>query len=322
MPLMLQGAINSIITPALEGLINQIQEGSEKLSAVPMLARTHGQAASPTTMGKELQVFVVRLNKQIAKLKAHQFEAKFGGATGNFNAHKVAYPEIHWPTEMDRFIASLSLIRQESTTQIDQYDNFAEVFQILIRISTILIDYSRDVWTYVSMDYFKQKAIANEVGSSAMPHKVNPIDFENAEGNLGMAIAIFEFLSCKLPVSRLQRDLTDSTVTRNIGVPLGHLLIALQRLNKGISKLEINHSKLESDLSDAWAVVSEGIQTVLRREGWEKPYELLKSFSRGRGKLSKTDFEEFIHSLDAPQNLKDELLKITPHNYLGYSNII
>ena len=265
-------------------------------------------------------VYVNRLKKQIEKLEEHKYEGKFGGATGNFNAHHIAYPDTDWPDFADRLLKDLGLERQQFTTQIDQYDNMSEVFQIIARINVILIDFARDIWSYVSRDYFSQKVIANEVGSSAMPHKVNPIDFENAEGNLGIANAIFEFLSSKLPVSRLQRDLTDSTVTRNIGVPLAHSLIAYKSLLKGIGKLIINESSIQSELNDAWAVVAEGIQTVLRREGFEKPYELLKSFSRGRGKLRKEDFDEFIDQLDVSDDLKKELKAISPHNYIGYSS--
>ncbi|MCL4116365.1 UNVERIFIED_CONTAM: hypothetical protein GTU68_026966 [Idotea baltica] len=319
MPLMLKDAMTTAILPALTQVTKAIKSMAEDYKTIPLLARTHGQSATPTTMGKEMMVFVDRLNKQIEGLKNHKYEAKFGGATGNFNAHRLAYPKVDWRSEIDGLIGSLGLERQQFTTQIDQYDNMVEVFHSLVRINNILIDFSRDIWTYVSMDYFKQKVIANEVGSSAMPHKVNPIDFENAEGNLGYASAIFEFLGRKLPISRLQRDLTDSTVTRNIGVPMGHVLIAAASLNKGIGKLEINEAKISKDLTEAWAVVSEGIQTILRREGWNKPYELLKTFSRGKGKLTEADFIEFINGLEASAALKQELLAITPHNYLGYA---
>ena len=322
LPLMIKDALHHEIIPTLKDVNGRIEQMAQDLIASPLLTRTHGQAASPSTMGKEIYVFFSRLEQQIEKLAAHKFEAKFGGATGNFNAHKVAYPELDWPVLANEFISGLGLRRQQHTTQIAHYDNLAEVFQILNRICTILIDFSRDIWTYVSMDYFKQKTIKNEVGSSAMPHKVNPIDFENAEGNLGMAISILEFLTRKLPISRLQRDLTDSTVSRNVGVPFGHILISLASLNKGIQKLELNHIKLSSDLTESWAVVSEGIQTILRREGWEKPYELLKSFSRGKGKLTQTDFTEFINSLETSVELKKELLDITPHNYIGYADQI
>ncbi|MEL6123064.1 MAG: adenylosuccinate lyase [Bacteroidota bacterium] len=319
MPLMLRDSIRDVIIPTLESTLSKIKELGLQFKQVPMLARTHGQAASPTSLGKELFVFTDRLTKQLTKLKQHQYEAKFGGATGNFNAHRVAYDHVDWPERIDEFITSLGLKRQLHTTQIDQYDHFAEVFDILKRINTILIDFSRDVWTYVSLDYFKQKVIANEVGSSAMPHKVNPIDFENAEGNLGLANALFQFLSQKLPISRLQRDLTDSTVTRNVGVPLAHTLIALKSLLKGMDKLELNNHAIEADLDANWAVVAEAIQTVLRREGFEKPYELLKQFSRGKGKLTQSDFDQFISELPANDQLKSELRAITPFNYTGYA---
>lgn len=319
MPLMLKHGIEQVIIPSLNQVVDAITNMANQYVQIPLLSRTHGQAASPSTLGKEMMVYVDRLKKQVAKLGAHQFEAKFGGATGNFNAHYVAYPNIDWPGTITEFISGLGLSRQAYTTQIDQYDNMAELFQNLARINTILIDFAVDIWTYVSRDYFKQKVVANEVGSSAMPHKVNPIDFENAEGNLGFANSIFEFLSRKLPISRLQRDLTDSTVTRNIGVPLGHTLIAFKSLLKGINKLEVNEAVLADDLTAAWAVVSEGIQTILRREGFEKPYELLKAFSRGKGKLSKDDFIQFINELEVTDEIRNELLAITPHNYIGYA---
>ncbi|MFT6811325.1 MAG: adenylosuccinate lyase [Saprospiraceae bacterium] len=318
-PLMLKDAMQKTVLPALQNVVAGIQKMADDHKTTPLLARTHGQSATPTTMGKEMMVFVDRLQKQLNTLENHRYEAKFGGATGNFNAHRLAYPKVNWPGQIDQLISSLGLDRQQYTTQIDQYDNMVEVFHCLARVNNILIDFSRDIWTYVSMDYFKQKVVANEVGSSAMPHKVNPIDFENAEGNLGFASAILEFLARKLPISRLQRDLTDSTVTRNIGVPLGHILIASASLQKGIAKLEINEAKISKDLTEAWAVVSEGIQTILRREGWNKPYELLKTFSRGKGKLTEADFIEFINGLDASPVLKQELLAITPHNYIGYA---
>jgi len=319
MPLMLMHGTQIVMLPVMEQLMGMIKNMAEAYATVPLLSRTHGQAASPSTIGKEMRVYLDRLEKQIGKIKNHSYEAKFGGATGNFNAHRVAYPQINWPETIDEFIDSMGLKRQQYTTQIDQYDHFAELFHHYSRFNTILIDFAQDIWTYVSRDYFKQKVIANEVGSSAMPHKVNPIDFENAEGNLALANALLEFLARKLPVSRLQRDLTDSTVTRNIGVPLSHSLIAYKSLIKGISKLEINESALKHDLEKAWAVVSEGIQTILRREGFEKPYELLKAFSRGKGQLSKEDFITFIDSLDVSPQIKEELRAITPHNYLGYS---
>ena len=320
MPLMLKEAVQQVIVPTLNEVVVLIKDMADNYKNIPLLARTHGQAASPTTVGKEMMVYVDRLEKQLRKLSNHHYEAKFGGATGNFNAHKVAFPEINWPQKIDAFIGSLGLKRQQFTTQIDQYDNFAELFQIVSRINTILVDFSRDIWTYVSMDYFKQKVVANEVGSSAMPHKVNPIDFENAEGNLGYANAILQYLAAKLPISRLQRDLTDSTVTRNIGVPMAHVMIACQSLKKGIGKLEINENKINRELEAGWAVVAEGIQTVLRREGFEKPYELLKEFSRGKGQLTADDFRVFINELDVSNDIKSEIHAITPYNYIGYAS--
>ncbi len=319
MPMMLKDGIQKVILPKLHQLLDLITTMANDHKNTPLLARTHGQAASPTSLGKEMMVFVDRLSKQIKKLEAHEYEAKFGGATGNFNAHRVAFPDKDWRGEIDTFIESLGLSRQQYTTQIDQYDNIAEVLQLISRIDTILIDFARDIWTYVSRDFFKQKVIAGEVGSSAMPHKVNPIDFENAEGNLAIARALYNFLAQKLPISRLQRDLTDSTVTRNLGVPLAHSLIAYKSLMKGISKLEVNEAAIKADLDNAWPVISEGIQTILRREGFKAPYELLKSFSRGKGKLSQGDFVEFINDLAVSQEIKEELLSLSPHNYVGYS---
>ncbi len=318
-PMSIKDAINQVIKPTLDDILALLNKKSKEYKTIPMLARTHGQAASPTTLGKELEVFAHRLSIQLNKLSDYHFTAKFGGATGNFNAHKVAYPNIKWPEQMDKYISSLGMKRQAITTQIEHYDGLSELFQIFSRINTLLIDFSRDIWTYISMNYFKQKVIANEVGSSAMPHKVNPIDFENAEGNLSLSIAIFNYLANKLPISRLQRDLTDSTVSRNIGVPFAHLLIALKSLQKGISKLEINEKAINLDLESNWAVVSEGIQTILRREGFEKPYELLKEFSRGKGQLKKEDFELFVSNLDVSDTVKSELNSITPFNYIGYA---
>ena len=320
MPLMLRDGIRNVLSPVIKDVYAGILMMAKKYREVAILSRTHGQAASPTTLGKEMMVFADRLSKQIIKLEQHVFEGKFGGATGNFNAHKVAYSEVNWTNFSNDLLRRLGLVRQQFTTQIDQYDNFAEVFHILSRINVILLDFAKDIWTYVSRDYFKQKVIATEVGSSAMPHKVNPIDFENAEGNLGLANAIFEFLSRKLPISRLQRDLTDSTVTRNIGVPISHSLIACKSLIKGISKLELNEPAIQSDLEKAWAVVSEGIQTILRREGFAKPYELLKEFSRGKASLTKADFEAFIASLEVDDDVRKELISITPFNYIGESS--
>ena len=319
MPMMVRDAINEVIIPDLDNCLELLAGLSEDYKDIPLLAHTHGQPASPTTLGKEMKVFEYRMGIQLEKLKEFEHTAKFGGATGNFNAHKVSYPSHDWPNEINQMIASLGLKRQVYTTQIDNYDGLAELFQILIRINTIYIDFARDIWAYISMNYFRQKVVANEVGSSAMPHKVNPIDFENAEGNLGLANALLGYLAEKLPVSRLQRDLTDSTVTRNIGVPFGHIMVAMQSLQKGIKKLEVNKEKIEKDLLDNWAVVAEAIQTVLKREGFEKPYELLKAFSRGKGKLSKEDFDQFINDLDASDELKSELRGITPYNYIGYA---
>ena len=319
MPMMVRDAINEVIIPDLDNCLELLAGLSEDYKDIPLLAHTHGQPASPTTLGKEMKVFEYRMGIQLEKLKEFEHTAKFGGATGNFNAHKVSYPSHDWPNEINQMIASLGLKRQVYTTQIDNYDGLAELFQILIRINTIYIDFARDIWAYISMNYFRQKVVANEVGSSAMPHKVNPIDFENAEGNLGLANALLGYLAEKLPVSRLQRDLTDSTVTRNIGVPFGHIMVAMQSLQKGIKKLEVNKEKIEKDLLDNWAVVAEAIQTVLKREGFEKPYELLKAFSRGKGKLSKEDFDQFMNDLDATDELKSELRGITPYNYIGYA---
>jgi len=283
-----------------------------------MLARTHGQPASPTKLGKEIYVFIERLEEQMIRLEEVPFAAKFGGATGNFNAHHVAYPEIDWVKFANEFLAEkLELRRSQFTTQIEHYDNFAASFDAIKRLNTILIDLCRDMWTYVSMDYFKQKTKEGEVGSSAMPHKVNPIDFENAEGNLGIANAIFEHLSAKLPVSRLQRDLTDSTVLRNIGVPVAHTLIAINSIEKGLSKLLLNEAALAKDLENNWAVVAEAIQTILRREMYPSPYEALKALTRGKASISSTDIHEFIQTLDVSEKVKAELMNITPSNYTG-----
>jgi len=281
------------------------------------LARTHGQPASPTRLGKEWQVFVARLEEQLRQLSLLQYPAKFGGATGNFNAHHVAYPSINWVDFGNDFCKQLGLQRSHPTTQIEHYDNLAALFDNFKRINTILLDFSKDVWQYVAMDYFKQKLKEGEIGSSAMPHKVNPIDFENAEGNLGIANALLIHLSEKLPVSRLQRDLTDSTVLRNLGVPLGHMLIAYQSLLKGMGKLLLNEPKLEADLEQNWAVVAEAIQTILRREGYEKPYEALKDLTRTNQTITKESIKTFIFGLNLSDEVKDELLKISPHNYTG-----
>jgi len=283
-----------------------------------MLARTHGQPASPTTLGKEIQVFVERLSVQLGQLKLVPFSAKFGGATGNFNAHHVAYPAIDWNAFADDLVNTvLGLSRSRTTTQIEHYDNLAAFCDNLRRINTILIDLDRDIWTYISMDYFKQKIIAGEVGSSAMPHKVNPIDFENSEGNLGVANAFLEHLAAKLPVSRLQRDLTDSTVIRNIGVPLAHMLIALKSLSKGLGKLILNEEAVRDDLEANWAVVAEAIQTILRREGYPQPYEALKDFTRTHARMNRETMARFVESLDVSREVKDELQRVTPDNYTG-----
>ncbi len=319
LPLMIKEGIEDIVLPEIEKVLCSIEQLSDQNLQVPMLARTHGQPASPTTLGKEMLVFADRLKRQHDTLRKWNYWAKFGGATGNFNAHLVAYPQIDWRKAADELVEGMGLKRHRHTTQIDHYDDMAALFHLLVRMNNILIDFCRDVWTYISMNYFIQKVVASEVGSSAMPHKVNPIDFENAEGNLAYANAIFEFLASKLPISRLQRDLTDSTVTRNIGVPLAHTIIALSSIERGIKKLEVNKNKIAQDLEESWAVVAEGIQTVLRREGIERPYEQLKAFSRGKGVLTAADFDQFIESLNVSKSIKDELRSITPHNYLGYS---
>tara|TARA_B000000475_G_C15978497_1_gene440026 strand:- start:685 stop:1539 length:855 start_codon:yes stop_codon:yes gene_type:complete len=283
-----------------------------------MLARTHGQAASPTRMGKEIRVFVERINNQFKLLNEIPHTAKFGGATGNFNAHHIAFPEINWFDFANNFLKdSLDLSRQQTTTQIEHYDNLAAIMNNISRINTILIDFSRDIWAYVSIDYFKQKIKKDEVGSSAMPHKVNPIDFENAEGNLGFANGVFDFMAKKLPISRLQRDLTDSTVLRNIGVPIAHTLIAIKSLKKGINKLVINKEKIKIDLEDNWAVIAEAIQTILRREGYPNPYEALKKLTRLNSKITKETIIEFIDSLEIDEKIKSELKNISPSNYTG-----
>ena len=319
-PLSMMEAHKLVVKPALEDLIDKLKSMAEEWKDIPMLAKTHGQPASPTHLGKEIYVFVERLNDQLKMLNSVPFTAKFGGATGNMNAHKVAYPDIDWPAFAKEFVEkSLKLKRQQTTTQIEHYDYMAAYFDALRRINTILIDLSRDIWLYVSMEYFKQKIKAGEVGSSAMPHKVNPIDFENAEGNLGMANAILTFLSTKLPISRLQRDLTDSTVTRNIGVPIAHTLIALKSLMKGLDKLLLNEDKLRQDLQQNYAVVAEAIQTILRREQVEGAYELLKGLTRTNKLIDKQAIDEFIKGLPVSKEIKMELSAITPENYTGYN---
>lgn len=319
LPWMVKDAMESVVLPGLRKLRDALHEKVTDYEGVSMLARTHGQPASPTTMGKEWMVFVDRLSIQIKKLEAQVYWAKFGGATGSFNAHKVAFPAVDWRQFGDRFISGLGMKRLQFTTQIDHYDHLAELFHTCSRINTIFIDFCRDIWSYISMDYFKQKVIANEVGSSAMPHKVNPIDFENAEGNLGLANALFIYLAEKLPVSRLQRDLTDSTVSRNFGVPFSHSLIAYKAMEKGIGKLLINKEKMDADLDANWAVVSEAIQNILRRESYPKPYEALKSLTRGKATITEKDIKDFIDELDIPEKVKVEMRAITPHNYIGYA---
>lgn len=317
-PLSLKEFMDADMFPAIEKLISLLNSLTDQWKDVAMLARTHGQPASPTRLGKEIHVFSERISKQLDLLKAVPHAAKFGGATGNFNAHHIAYPEVNWKNFGDDFVQkTLGLTRSHPTTQIEHYDNLAALFDSLKRINTILIDFSRDVWQYVSMNYFKQKIKAGEVGSSAMPHKVNPIDFENAEGNLGFANAIFEHLSAKLPISRLQRDLTDSTVLRNIGIPLAHTFLALKSLEKGIGKLELNKTAIDKDLEDNWAVVAEAIQTVLRKGNYPNPYEALKSLTRKNEKVTKKDFEEFIDTLNVSDGVKARLRSITPFTYTG-----
>lgn len=317
-PLSIKEALEEVFCPQLEELIAQLQQYAGEWRDVPMLAKTHGQPASPTRLGKEIMVFVYRLNEQLATLKSCKFTAKFGGATGNYNAHHVAYPLIDWRAFGDKFVSEkLGLQREQYTTQISNYDHLGAIFDAVRRINTVIIDLDRDFWMYISMDYFKQKIKAGEVGSSAMPHKVNPIDYENSEGNLGMANAILQFLAQKLPVSRLQRDLTDSTVLRNVGVPLGHSIIAIQSTLKGLRKLILNEDKLRRDLDDTWAVVAEAIQTILRREAYPHPYEALKALTRTNGKMTETTIREFIDGLQVSDGVKAELRAITPANYTG-----
>ncbi len=317
-PLSLKDAVNDVYVPHLMQVKNKLKELSQEWEGVAMLARTHGQPASPTRLGKEIEVFVVRIEEQFNLLTSVKSAAKFGGATGNFNAHQVAYPNIDWKQFGSNFVqGKLGLHHSFPTTQVEHYDHMAALFDCLKRINTILIDLNRDIWTYVSMEYFKQKIKAGEIGSSAMPHKVNPIDFENSEGNLGLANAIFEHLSAKLPISRLQRDLTDSTVLRNIGVPIGHTLIALNSTLKGLNKLIINEAKFKEDLDKNWPVVAEAIQTVLRREGYPNPYEALKGLTRTNEAINQTTIANFIETLEIPEAVKAEMRKITPSNYTG-----
>lgn len=314
-PLSFKEALEKEYYPLMEQTIGQLEALANAWAEVPMLARTHGQSATPVRLGKELMVFVVRAKAQLAQLKTVPHSAKFGGATGGFNAHFAAYPSIDWHAFGEKFVQGLGLQRSFPTTQIEHYDNLAAQCHALVRLDNILIDFSRDVWTYVSLDYFKQKTIAGEVGSSAMPHKVNPIDFENAEGNLGMANAVLEFLAAKLPISRLQRDLTDSTVLRNLGVPMGHIAIALHSIQKGMSKLQLNEAKLRQDLEANWMVVAEAIQTVLRREAYPQPYEALKALTRGKVLVTEADIHGFIEALEVSDAIKAELKAFTPWGY-------
>jgi adenylosuccinate lyase len=318
-PISFKDALLDVYAPIFEDIIGTLSDLAGSWGHIPMLARTHGQPASPTMLGKEIRVFIERLNQQRNLLNAVPFCAKFGGATGNFNAHFVAYPDVDWIMFADQFVSNrLDLHRYRYTTQIEHYDNLSAAFDALKRINIILIDMCRDIWTYISMDYFRQTVNKNEVGSSAMPHKVNPIDFENAEGNLGIANAIFEHMSGKLPISRLQRDLTDSTVLRNIGVPIAHTLIAMKSLQKGLKKLKVNEERIAQELGQNWVVVAEALQTILRREGYPQPYEALKSLTRGKGVLTQEDIHTFIDGLDIETEVKEQMKAITPFNYTGF----
>ena len=317
-PLALKEALRDVFYPQMEELIDQLRQYAEEWKDVPMLAKTHGQPASPTRLGKEIMVYVYRLSEQLQSLRQCKLTAKFGGATGNYNAHHVAYPAYDWKEFGNRFVSEkLGLEREQYTTQISNYDNLGAIFDAMRRLNTIIIDMDRDFWMYISMDYFKQKIKAGEVGSSAMPHKVNPIDFENSEGNLGIANAILQFLAAKLPVSRLQRDLTDSTVLRNVGVPMGHAVIAIQSTLKGLRKLILHKETLDADLENNWAVVAEAIQTILRREAYPHPYEALKALTRTNQKMTQETIRQFIESLDVSPDVKRELLAINPGNYTG-----
>ena len=317
-PLSIKEALHEVYYPLLEELIAQLETYADEWKDVAMLAKTHGQPASPTRLGKEIEVYVYRLREQLAQLKACKITAKFGGATGNFNAHHVAYPEYDWKQFGNRFVSEkLGLEREQWTTQISNYDNLGAVFDAMKRINTVIIDMDRDFWMYISMEYFKQKIKAGEVGSSAMPHKVNPIDFENSEGNLGVANAILSFLGQKLPVSRLQRDLTDSTVLRNVGVPMGHMLISIQSTLKGLRKLLLNEEAIRRDLDNCWAVCAEGIQTILRREAYPHPYEALKALTRTNAAITEESISQFIDGLEVSESVKEELRAITPHSYTG-----
>ena len=317
-PLTIKDALNEVYYPQVEELIAQLKEYADEWKDIPMLAKTHGQPASPTRLGKEVMVYVYRLTEQLNQLKACKITAKFGGATGNYNAHHIAYPNYDWKAFGNKFVSEkLGLQREEWTTQISNYDNLGAIFDAMKRINTIIIDLDRDFWMYVSMEYFKQKIKAGEVGSSAMPHKVNPIDFENSEGNLGMANAILAFLGQKLPVSRLQRDLTDSTVLRNVGVPMGHMVISIQSTLKGLRKLLLNQDAINCDLDNCWAVCAEGIQTILRREAYPHPYEALKALTRTNAAITAESIKGFIDGLDVSESVKEELRAITPHTYTG-----
>ena len=317
-PLSIKEALNQVYYPMLDELIGKLQNFSDEWKDIPMLAKTHGQPASPTRLGKEIKVFVYRLEQQLKVMKDVCISGKFGGATGNYNAHRLAFPNTDWKLFGNKFLSEkLGISREEWTTQISNYDNMAALFHAMRRINVILMDLDKDFWQYISMEYFKQKIKEGEVGSSAMPHKVNPIDFENSEGNLGIANAILDHLSMKLPISRLQRDLTDSTVLRNIGVPMAHTLIAFQSTLKGLSKLLLNESAIYRDLDNMWSVVAEGIQTILRREGYPKPYETLKALTRTNGIINEESIQAFIETLDVSEDVKDELRKISPHTYTG-----
>jgi adenylosuccinate lyase len=319
-PMMLKEALESVYLPWLHKIIEHLASQAKAWQGIPMLARTHGQPASPTTVGKELFVFCERLQNENARFLQLQHSGKFGGATGNFNAHKIAFPNIDWPYFADVFMQqALGLHRNRTTTQIDHYDGLSGLLDSMARTNNILIDLCRDMWTYISMEYFKQKTKAGEIGSSAMPHKVNPIDFENAEGNLSLANALLHFISAKLPVSRLQRDLTDSTILRNIGVPVAHSLLSLMSIQKGLDKLHINEAAIKADLNDNWAVLAEAIQTLLRRDGYPKPYEALKELTRGNSGINQASLHAFIQQLSISEGLRAELLALTPENYIGYA---
>ena len=317
-PLMYKSSLEEVLIPAVEELMENLKQVVIKYEDVPMLAKTHGQPASPTRLGKELEVFRARCTEILRAIKDNRHSGKFGGATGNFNAHKLAHPEINWPEFANNFLKRMGLVRQSPTTQIEHYDDLASSLLHITRLNNVLIDLCRDIWTYISMNYFKQKIIANEVGSSAMPHKVNPIDFENAEGNLGIANAILTHLAHKLPISRLQRDLTDSTVLRNLGLPLGHCIIAIKSINKGLSKLELNLEAINQDLEDNWAVVAEALQTILRREAYPNPYEKLKDLTRKNSTINQVVIKKFIEELEVSEKVKEELRNVSPWTYTGY----